>query len=180
MKKSILFASAIVVFIAAAVSLQSCKKKDKENTYVLEYPVSFTAPAHADNSEFDLVDTTLSSKLSSAMSGFGLSLDNVKSVKLNKLTLSLDPTEVAAGKTFDPYEYANAHIRTSSSQESQLAFVTAVPQGVTSLTFESQHAEWVDYLKQSEFNVRVKAYHETDVPATNYTLSVSFDVVYAE
>lgn len=180
MKKNILFASAVLMFVIAGFTFQSCKKKEKENTYLLEYPISFTAPAHVANSEFDLVDTTLTSKLSSVMSSYGLSLDNVKSVKLNSLTLSLDAAEVAAGKTFDPYDYANAHIRAGSLTESQVAYISAVPVGVTSLTFESEFAEWVDYLKQSEFNVRVKAYHETDVPATNYTMHLSFDVVYAE
>lgn len=179
MKKTLTLAS-VVLLLAAVVTLQSCKKKEKEGTYLLEYPVSFTAPAHTDNSEFNLVDTMLTSKLASAMSGYGLSLDNVKSVKLHELTLSLDPAEIAAGKNFNPYQYANAQIRTTAANEAQVAFITTVPQGVTSLTFESQYAEWVDYLKQNEFNVRVKAYHETDVPATNYTMKISFDVVYAE
>ena len=175
--KTKFIAAAVVMFVVAGVTFQSCKKKEKENTYVLQYDLPFKAPAHAANSEFNLVDTALSSKLSSAMSDFGLSLDNVKSVKLNTLSVSLDPSEISNGKTFDPYQYANAHIGTTATNEEQVAFTSNITPGATTVKFDSQHAEWVDYLKQSQFNVRVKAYNETDVPATNYTMTLSFDVV---
>ena len=178
MKTSIRFVATLVAFIVVAGSISSCKKKEKENTYVIEYPVSFNVPAHTDNVEFDMVDTMLASKLSQTASAAGVSLDKVKSVKLNSMRLSIDPVDVANGATFDAYHYANAHLRTASNPEKQIAFITTVPQNKTELTFESQHEEWVDYLKQNEFHIRVKAYHETDVPPTNYTLNVSFDVVY--
>jgi len=100
-------------------------------------------------------------------------------VKLKSCVLRIADNSIADGTTFDSYDFASAHIKAGTLAQQQLAFKSVIPHDhLTSVTFDSQAGELVDFLKQSNIEIKVQAYNNADVPATDYVLDVSYDVEY--
>ncbi len=182
MKKTALLTSTLgLIIVAFIIVTSSCKKEDLEKTLTMnQQTIYFHANADAaDGSDNILIDSTITSELKQQMEANGVSLDKVKSVKLKTCVLRIAANSVAQGITFDGYEFASAHIKAGSMAEQQLAFKTVIPQTqLTEISFDSQAQELADFLKQDNIELKVQAYNDVDVPATDYELDISYDVVY--
>jgi len=156
MNKKIISILMVVLLASITLTFQSCEEKEKKGTFTLTIPsITFDTNPLIINNEVLILDTSVSTAILQKLNSEGLGLDKVTSITLKECKMKLN----TVGSTFDSFEYGVANMKGGSLPLQKFAFKAPIPHtGLTEITFDSQYAELLDYLKLDNIEVELITY----------------------
>ena len=177
MKKGFSIAAPLLALLVLVTTFTSCKKVT-EQTYEFEMSeLMFTTNPQNSTGPMVLVDTVVAAGLLQYMEDNGVSLKNVKSVKMKSLMLRTEPT-FSPDANFNGFVKGEAYMKTPSLSERLFATKASVPEGVKELSFDSNGTELKEYLMNNDVQIILRGENDQNLPETTYLLDMTFEVTY--
>lgn len=155
-----------------SMMLSACVKKDITFTLTIPTQTYAMAAQPFDGKNKTIITKEVISGIVDSITKIGLNPSNLKSVKLKTLNLS-----TASGQTFNDITFLEGGLATASIPYSKIAYKETIPQtGLTTLAMDNQYSELVNFFKGSAFTLTVTGYNQAAIPATTYSINMTFDV----
>ena len=174
MKKLTLF-SFLLLSISTTFVLSSCVKKDTTFTITLADQNLTSDPFIFDGKDKNLVVKQINSDITNLIKKNGGDPTKIKSVKLKSLKLVM----TSAGQNFDKITYMSSWLLNSPADTAgtKLAYKSPIVAGSTTIDFDNNYSELINYFKTDAFYLKLVGYHTADLPTMTYKASMSVDVI---
>lgn len=175
--KKISLISILMLCISTTFILSSCVKKDTTFTISLSDQDLTSDPFIFDGKDKSLVVKQVNSDINNLIKKNGGDPTKIKSVKLKSLKLVLTST----GHTFDDITYMSSWLLASPTDTTgtKLAFTTSIAAGATTVNFDNNYSELINYFKTESFYLKLIGYNKAALPAMTYKASMVVDVTIA-
>lgn len=157
------------IIAVAFLSLSSCTKEDV--SFPLTIPINnFTIPAQSTfNNWVVFKDEAVTTGIKQAIIDAGGDPANIKSIKLNKATLTFN-----SGATFNDIDIIEAYVKDESNK---ISFKTAIPAtNLTSVSMDLQGTELVDFFQDDNVRFLVRGFNKAATPDINASASFELQI----
>ncbi len=163
----------LLLAMASMVTFNSCTE-DGEQRFEVPITISgFTVNQFVGVQTWQVFNSqVVTNTIEAELNDYGYSLANVKKIEPKNITLNI----TSAGDNFDNILYIESYV-IADGDSVKVGYNTEIPNGVTSLSLNSQYSDITSIVKKPTFTFLVRAFNDGPFGPATGTVSFTVDVI---